>query len=281
MRAMEEPGVRAEAGSSPERLHSANAASFGDLSQFFNAFLPRFVRDSLVGGGEVWVTRSPQGPDGLLLYHEVERTASIFTRSRARADELRFLRPSVAVFCEFPLTPSIEVYSVWETHPAEVPLRHRYRHPVRSVRPSDWSEVGRMLRETYGRFDPRWLAVAALTGSRCLVAEVGGQIAGAAWISVVGHEARLYSLTVAPRFRRIGVATDLWHGRMEWARRAGATRVISEISELNAASIQISERAGMRRIGALYLSRTPKDPQVSGAPQLGQTLSVTSMRLPQ
>lgn len=275
MRAMEEPE------SPPEQLRSGDSVDFGDLSQFFNAFLPRFVRDSLAGGGEVWVTRSLRGPDGLLLYHDVERTASIFTRSRVRAEQLRLRASSAAVFCEFPLTPSIEVYSVWEARISEARPAHRYRHVVRLARPSDWTAVGRILREAYGRFDPRWFAVAALPGTRCLVAEIGGEIAGLAWLSVVGREARLYSLTVAPRFRRIGVGTDLWHARLGWARRTGATRAISEISEMNAPSVRISERGGMRRIGAIYLSRTPKAPQASGAPQLGQTLSVTSTRVPQ
>lgn len=281
MDASEGRATRSDPASPPERLHTPDPLEFGDLSQFFNPFLPQFVRDALTGGGEVWVTRDAGRVDGLLLYHDTERVGSIFTRSRSRAEELRALHQPVAVFSEFPLTPSVEVYSVWETRGATVLREHRYVHPVRGALRTDLPEVGRLLRETYGRFDPRWLEVTFLPGTRCLVIDVGGQIAGAAWVSVAGREGRLYSLTVRPRFRRVGVGTDLWYARTTWAARSGATRVISEISEQNVPSMRIAERGGMRRIGALYLSRTPGVPQVRGAPQLGQTLSVTSMRFPQ
>ena len=279
MDASDTPLVEAVPASPPERL--TVPAELGDLSQFFDPFLSQFVRDALASGGEVWVTRASGRVDGLLLYQESERVGSIFTRSRARAEELRAFRQPLAVFSDFPLTPSIEVYSIWEMSRAAAVPAHRYVHPVRTARSADLPEIGRLLRETYGHFDPRWLGVATLPGTRCLVVEIDGQIAGLGWVTVVGRCGRLYSLTVQPRFRRVGVGTDLWHARLAWAARTGATRMISEISEQNVPSIRIAERGGMRRIGAIYLSRTPTSPQLRGAPQLGQTLSVTSTRVPQ
>ncbi|HLY77127.1 MAG TPA: GNAT family N-acetyltransferase, partial [Thermoplasmata archaeon] len=147
--------------------------------------------------------------------------------------------------------------------------------------------IVRMLREMYGPVDTSWLeAFPGEAEQRCFVASVAGEIAGVGWVSVASGRGRLHSLSVRPRYRRMRIGTDLWHARRLWAEHVGAQQLISEISEQNVASLAIATAGGMHPMGQLLLcyrseSGGPGRSQVSGAPQLGQALSVTSIRVPQ
>lgn len=239
------------------QVHAIDGLAFGDLSDFFNPFLRHFVREALQGGGEVWLSRDGALVDGLLLYNHVEKVGSIFTRSGATAEGLFALKDSLATFAEFPLAPKAETYYVCASDAAGASDAHRFSHRVRLARRSELPDIVRVLHEMYGRIDTSWLQASSPEEDKCLVVEVAGELAGLGWVSVVDHEGRLHSLTVRPRYRRMGIGTDLWHARMLWAHRAGARRVISEISEHNVASLAIAAAGGMQRIGRLYLSRKP------------------------
>ena len=244
-------------GSALTQVGRTDDLTFGDLSDFFNGFLEHFVAEALRGGGEVWASKSEGLVDGLLLYNDVEKIGSIFTRSEARAEELFALKDPLAVFAEFPLAPTSETFHVCASDAPGASEAHRFTHPARIARASELPVITRMLREMYGQIDTSWLQTSSPEEDKCLVVEVGGELAGVGWVSVVEHQGRLHSLSVRPRFRRIGVGTDLWHARMLWAQRAGARRVISEISEHNVASLAIATAGGMQRTGRLFLSRKP------------------------
>ena len=240
-------------------LHEARRQDFGDLSDFFNPFLHHFVREALRGGGEVWVSKGDSTVNGLLIYNMVEKVGSIFTRDTRVAETLFGLKDQAALFSEFPLGAKPETYHIYAAvSPGEMD-RHHFAHPVRMAREQERPAILRMLHEMYGRIDTSWLQASSPEDDKCFVVEVANEIAGVGWVSVVGTYGRLHSLSVRPHYRRIGIGTDLWHARMLWARRAGARRVISEISEHNIASLAIAIAGGMQRAGRMFLSRAPGD----------------------
>jgi GNAT superfamily N-acetyltransferase len=259
--------------SAPSRLpyrisgkDEAEGLVFDDLSDFFNPFLGLFVREALRAGGEVWVLKENGMVDGLLLYNGVEKLGSVFTRDAAAADSLYGLKEGAALFTEFPPSAKAEIYHVMATDPAEETKPHRFTHVVRMARPAERPAIARMLNEMYGQLDTSWLQAVSPEGDRCFLVEVVGQIAGVGWVSVVGSHGRLHSLSVRPHYRRIGIGTDLWHARMLWARRAGARRVLSEISEHNVASLAIATAGGMHRVGQMFLSQRPVPASADGRP---------------
>jgi GNAT superfamily N-acetyltransferase len=245
---------------------------FADLSDFFNPFLGLFVREALRGGGEVWVSKEHGVVNGLLLFNGVEKLGSIFTRNPAAADALYRLKEGAALFTEFPPSAKAEVYHVMEADPAEETKPHRFTHVVRMALAAERPAIARMLNEMYGQLDTSWLQATAPERDRCFLVEVADQIAGVGWVSVVGPHGRLHSLSVRPHYRRMRIGTDLWHARMLWARRAGARRVLSEISEHNAASLAIATTGGMRRVGQMFLSQRPAPASTDGRSAVGTDL---------
>ncbi|MGA7861449.1 MAG: GNAT family N-acetyltransferase [Thermoplasmata archaeon] len=251
----------------------AQRLDFGDLSDFFNPFLHHFVREALRGGGEVWVSREGSAVSGLLIYNVVERVGSIFTRDTRVAETLFGVKDHAALFSEFPLGVKPETYHICAADLAGEMGRHHFAHPVRMAREPEQPAILRMLHEMYGRIDTSWLQACSPEDDKCFVVEVAGEIAGVGWVSVVGSYGRLHSLSVRPHCRRIGIGSDLWHARMLWARRAGARKVISEISEHNIASLAIATAGGMQRTGRMFLSHGP-----GGGPTPASTLGTPAER---
>ncbi|MGA8275243.1 MAG: GNAT family N-acetyltransferase [Thermoplasmata archaeon] len=228
--------------------------SLDPLSDYFDPFLPHFMTEALRCGGEVWVSEAGGRVTGVLLYNEVERVASVFTRERALAETFSRLHDPVGVFSDFPLGPASEVYHVYAVDRSTGTVPHTYLHPVRAGREADRTAIVRLMREVYGVLDERWLDRVERDGEKCFVVEFDHEVVGVAWVCVVPGHARLHSLSVRPGFRRMAVGTDLWHARMQWARHAGAEGVLTEISEHNDASRSIATAGGMRPIGQLFLT---------------------------
>lgn len=234
--------------------HEVDAVDCRGLSMFFPTLLPHFLREALRCDGEVSLY-PPEGPvRGIYLFHPSENTASIFTRDREVAEQLFGLRNRVQVFSDFDLAHPSERFWIYT---ADVPRSvgpHRFSHPVRIAKPSDCEGVIQLLRDVYGHADTRWIETAPPESETGFVVDGADELAGVAWVTVVGEDARFHSLTVRARYRRSGVATDLWHARMAWARAAGSARVITEIADGNIGSRAIAERGGMRPMGQLFLS---------------------------
>jgi GNAT superfamily N-acetyltransferase len=237
------------------RSDDVDSIPLGDLSEFFDPFLRHFMKEALRCDGEVYASTSHGQVDGIFLYHDVEKEASIFTRSRPVAEVLHRIRPQVAVFSDFELEAGSEVYQIYAADPSTWSKDHRFVHPVRAAEPGDRSSVKALLEEVYGRVDERWLEPFPSAGEeRCFVVDGGSELAGVGWVAIVNGCGRLHSLSVRPRYRRTGVGRDLFYARMSWSRRAGASRVISEISEENLASRALAESGGMWPIGRIFRS---------------------------
>ncbi|HKS60012.1 MAG TPA: GNAT family N-acetyltransferase [Thermoplasmata archaeon] len=262
--------------------------TFGDLSDWFNPFLDRFLRDTLASGGEAWVSIPDGTVEGAFLSCDAERSGSIFTRSPTIARQLYALRDQLHVFSEMALDGPAES---WHVLASELPRgsgAHRFSHPVRLAEPSDYPSILRLMSEVLGAVDERWFRLLPRADERCLVVELGGRLAGAAMVSRAGAVGRLHSLVVGPRYRGLGVGADLVQARLAWLEMMGAQQALTEISDRNAVSLRIAERAGLRRVGPMYeYSRVgPRGPpegeaHVRGAPQFGQALTAGSMSDPQ
>jgi GNAT superfamily N-acetyltransferase len=240
-----------------ESVDAARELVFADLSDFFNPFLTHFVNEALGGDGEVWVSNRGSVVHGLLIYNPVERVGSIFARDPGVTQSLSALKGSASLFSEFPIGARPETYHIYRTDTPSSAELHPFTHPVRMARGPDEPAIVRMMREMYGRIDTSWLRAFPRGEEKCCVVEIGDEIVGAGWVSVVNGHGRLHSLSVRPRYRRMSVGTDLWHARVMWADRAGAREVISEISEHNVASRAIAVAGGMHRVGQMFLSLAP------------------------
>ena len=289
----QDPGAKATPGSTrPDRIATPDQASglrLGDLSEFFNPFLTYFISETLRSAGEVWVIRDAVGVSGVLLRDDCEKVASLFTRSWEAATGLLSKAQGVSLFAEIPFEAKAEVFHVYSVDLSSPLQEHRFSHPIRRAMGADFPEVFRLMNEVYGPVNETWFDSIPAEREVCLITEVGGEVAGTAWVSLAGGSARLHSLAVRPRFRRLGVGTDLLFGRLLWVHKAGAQRAISEISEHNLASQAIASNGGMRRAGRIFLNHTLQategglytSVQPSGAPQFGQAFPLGSTRAPQ
>jgi RimJ/RimL family protein N-acetyltransferase len=240
-----------------------------DLSDWFNPYLPYFLRETLRSGGEVTVSSAGGAVDGLCLYNPTERVASIFTRSEEIARAMFERRSGISVFSEAALGPIAESYRVYSVELDRWASDHRFTHPVRPARASDLPAVRRLLLDVYGAADERWFATMPSTTERWFLVELDGKLAGTACASLVGRHGRLHSLSVAPTRRRLGIGSDLVFARLVWLRAAGARSVLSEISERNLPSRALAEGAGMRDVGRLFRYErpaVPSEPVAAAAP---------------
>ncbi len=226
--------------------------SVTDLSEWFDPFLKYFMRETLRSGGEVVVAGDGRVVRGVFLHDPVERVASIFTRSQAVANAFYGLRDHVAVYSELPLGSARENFDIFVVNLADGDIPYTYSHTVRAVRDEDRVPILALMTAIYGRFNGAWLGPAFQGTEKGYLAEVDGRPVGAAWVSAVEAHGRLHSLSVLPRYRRLGIGSDLWHARVQWARRNGVRRIFSEIPEDNVASRAIAVRGGMRRVGLAF-----------------------------
>jgi GNAT superfamily N-acetyltransferase len=236
--------------------------ALGDLSEWFNPFLPHFIREAHRCGGEVLVAR--EGPEvrGLYLYSPAERLASAFTRSRSIAEQFRTARDPPTLFAPFALAPGAETYHIYQGDLVRWSPSAPFLYRPHLARPGDLPEVVRLLRDVYGGVDEQWFATLPSELERCFVVRIEGEIAGVAWASYADGHGRLHSLSVRPRFRRLGIGTDLWTARALWLKAAGAHSVIAEISDRNAASRAVSEHGGMRPVGRWFRNERASAPRV-------------------
>ena len=224
-----------------------------DLSPWFNPFLGHFVRETLRAGGRVACIRHDAAIVGLTLEDPAENLLSIFTRAPGLAwDRLRS-RGVAAAYADHRFEGPAEVFGIYRGRVEQEDRPPPFRHRVRPVREADLPGVAELLREVQGAADDRWFQGLLATPEAGFLIEVGDRIAGVAWVAVVGRHARLHSLAVRPIFRHLGLGHDLLEARLLWARRAGATEVLSEIADRNAASRAVAEAAGLHWAGEIYL----------------------------
>lgn len=223
-----------------------------DLSPWFNPFLTHFVREARRCGGAVQVVREGELLRALLVTDPTEKISTVFTRSPSQAETWVRGRGPHGMFSDYPFEPTDEEYTIFSRSLRSDPPAHRFRHPVRSLSPSDLPAVRDLMMEVYGLVNDRWFQGVPNRSEAGFVCEVGGRLAGVAWVSLAGRHARLHSLTVRAPFRRMGLGSDLLAARLLWSDRMGAHTVLSEVSVRNVASQTVATGGGMRRVGSIY-----------------------------
>jgi len=226
---------------------------FPDGFSYFQSYLEYWIKETLEIGGEAYVSETADGEaSGLFLYDDYEKAGSIFTRSREVFDYFYKLKPFKSIYAELQTEHPKEVYDIYTMDLENNSLDHTFSHPVSVAGIEQIEEIQQFMLSTHPGTNPRWIDVALRNGDRCVTVQLGDEIAGAGWLSLVNAVGRLHSLFVRPRFRRIGVGLDVLFARLLWLKSKHARMALSEISVNNLESSRISTRGGMKVSGQVY-----------------------------
>ncbi len=224
---------------------------------FFDPFLKQFALETMLSGGEVHVAQSGGGNiGGMLLYDDIEKAGSIFTRSGETLEALFKLKEKMVFFSELQLELRKEDYLIYTIDMTGCSFSHRFSHEVSVAGEDDMADVLGLMTSSYSRINTRWIKIAIAAGEKCFIVRTHNGIEGVAWLSVVGGKGRLHSLVVSPQFRKQGVGTDLLFARLLWLRTIGGRFAFSEIAESNRHSRAIALSGGMRESGVMYQYRS-------------------------
>lgn len=261
------------------RLHTTKEVgelSLPPISTWFDPFLPLFMKDAIRTGGTVEVSDMGGEVRGVFLYSPGERVGSVFTKTRDIASRVLPARVRGGVYAERAWVDGGEPIAVMLADVRDWQPRTPSRNPVRIARQEDLRVIMAMMRELEGDVDVAWFRTLPRPEEICFMAEVEGRVAGVSWASVVGTHARGHSFMVHPRYRGLGIGTDLLHARMIWLKDLGVRTVVSEIYAGNAASQTAAERAGMAEVGQMFhfhppksVSRSQGSDSSSGGPTFG------------
>lgn len=224
---------------------------------FFDPFLKQFALETMLSGGEVHVAQFGDGNiGGMLLYDDIEKAGSIFTRSGETLEALFKLKEKMVFFSELQLELRKEDYLIYTIDMTGYSFSHRFNHEVSVAGEDDLAEILGLMTSSYSRINTRWIKIAIAAGEKCFIVRTHHGIEGVAWLSVVGGKGRLHSLVVSPQFRKQGVGTDLLFARLLWLRTIGGRFAFSEIAESNRHSRAIALSGGMRESGVMYQYRS-------------------------
>jgi glycine/D-amino acid oxidase-like deaminating enzyme/RimJ/RimL family protein N-acetyltransferase len=229
----------------------ARARALPPLSEWFDPFLPFFLAEALRARGVAEVALREGRPVGVYLFSPAEGTASVF--GRVPEVERHYLRRGApgGTYLEGVPPAGAERVELFAADLRDWELPAPPRHPVRIAGADDLARVEAFLQEVAGPVDAAWFR-GLPPEETCFLAEANGRVAGVSWATIVGRHARGHTFAVHPRYRGLGVGTDLLHGRMTWLQELGVADVVSEIYAGNAASRTAAERAGMAFVGEMY-----------------------------
>ncbi|HEV2317562.1 MAG TPA: FAD-dependent oxidoreductase [Thermoplasmata archaeon] len=235
------------------------------LSEWFDPLLPLFAEDALRTGGAVEVVEDEGRVRGLFLTGSSEGVGSGFTRSRAVATSFLDRSPPGGIYLEEPWRTGAEPVEVFAADLRDWEPSEPMRNSIRIAAPSDLPGLRQLMRGEIGPGVDPWLATLPRPEETAFLCEMDGRPVGVSWLSRVGSAARGHSFVVHPRYRGIGIGTDLLTARMLWLQSTGGRTVVSEIYDGNLASRRAAERAGMAPVATMYHFRPPA-PGPAGGP---------------
>ena len=126
---------------------------------------------------------------------------------------------------------------------------------IRPAQAADHDQTLRLWRDAgLGTMtEAEWHAVIASPTSILLVAEEDAAIVGAAIAAFDGWRAYIYHVTVAPSYRRRGLARALMSGAETLLAQAGAQRVFAMVHQENPAGLALSAIMGYEPEGEVIL----------------------------
>jgi sarcosine oxidase, subunit beta len=260
----------------PRTLEEIERLRLTGLSEWFDPLLPLFAKDALRTGGRVEVAEEDGTIRGVSLFGSSEGVGSGFTQVRRLAERYLARMGPLGVYLEEPWHTGAEPVEVFAADPRDWSPGERLRNPVRIARREDLGAIGQLMRAELGPGVDPWLATLPRPEETAFVGEIGGRVAGVSWLSRAGPFARGHSFVVHPRYRGLGLGTDLLLARMLWLKRSGGRLVVSEIYDGNRASRAAAERAGMALVARMYHFRPalpegaaaarPGSPRTAGTP---------------
>jgi glycine/D-amino acid oxidase-like deaminating enzyme/GNAT superfamily N-acetyltransferase len=229
-----------------------------NISDWFDPFLPLFMKDAIRCAGEVQIAESAEKEvGGVRFVIPTERTVSLFTRTRTVAEHFLDLPSHGEIYTEHEWVPGGDIIHIMLADLRDWSPDRPLRNPVRVATEGDLPMVQALIREVHGPVDLSWFSNLPRPEEVCFVSEVGGRIVGVSWLTVVGRNGRGHSLAVHPRYRRLGIGTDMLIARMLWLQGRGASQVISEIYAENQSALSAAERAGMAPVGRMFVYHRP------------------------
>lgn len=123
---------------------------------------------------------------------------------------------------------------------------------LRTVSRADLEPLARLHAQCFAEdaWDAAALAsILAMKGAEARLAEEVEQPLGLLFAVILGEEAEILTLGVAPRARRRGIARLLLDDLFARARALGARRVVLEVAADNSAALALYEAAGFRTVG--------------------------------
>ncbi len=123
-----------------------------------------------------------------------------------------------------------------------------------TLRPLDPSDLDAVIEVEAASFVEPWSRNAfadeiAQPTRRYVVAELGNVLSGYGGIMIVGEDAHVVTLAVAPGHREKGVASRLMIELIRQARAAGARHLTLEVRESNTAAIELYRKFGFQPAG--------------------------------
>ena len=245
---------------SPQVSRVKTIGLLGDLPKglsFFDPILYYEAKEALEADGEVYISKSPEGPtNGLFIYDGYEATGTIFAKTREVFDNFYPLKPSSYIFSEYEAKDRAkEAWNVWQLDVDKAPLNHRFKHHVSMENNAE--EIERFMALTQPETNRKWVSVALKNGDRCFVVKIANRIVGMAWMTIVGGVARSHGLYVEPQFRRMGIMRDNLQARLIYLKSRHVHTLINEIPESNIPSSSHAANAGEKIVGKLFLYITP------------------------
>ncbi len=225
---------------------------------FFDPFLRHEIKEEIEAGGEVFLSRDPEGvTNGLFIYDVFEATGTVFTKSREVFDYFYGLKPSSYVFSELTVQDlPREDWNIWRLDVDKASMGHRFKHEV-SIE-NNVEEIERFVALAQPETNIRWVGVAIRNGDKCFVVKIAGRIVGIAWMSIIGNIARSHSIYVEPQFRRMGLMKDCLQARLIYLKSRRVHTLVNEIAESNVASSNHAAKAGEKVVGKMYLYASPE-----------------------
>jgi ribosomal protein S18 acetylase RimI-like enzyme len=220
---------------------------------FFLPYLPYYVRETLEIGGQAYVSRSSNGTvSGIFIYDGIEKTGTIFTRSREVFDHFYQLKPFDSLFAELKTEHDCETYDIYYVDVEKLAFAHSFSYEISVADDTQLDQLEQFMVSTHQGINRKWVGVALKDGEKCFVAKLENEIAGLGWVSIVEGIGRLHSLFVRPQFRRIGIGRDILSARLFWLKARRARSAFSEISRENPSSSKIAVGGGMSVSGQVF-----------------------------
>lgn len=220
---------------------------------FFEPYLEYHAKEILEIGGEVYVTRTPDGvTSSLFMYDGCESSGTIYTRSREIFDYFYGLKPFNFLFSEMKTELESEIYDIYTLDLENLAPVHKFSHEISIAKKEDIGEIEHFMASTHPGINKKWVSVALKNGDRCFMVRLSNEIAGLGWLSLVNGIGRLHSLYVKPQFRRMGIGEDILNARLLWLKLRRARSAFCEVSRYNLASSGNITKSHMRVSGQVY-----------------------------